>query len=129
MNEMNAATFRAIRETIGMSQHTVAEGLEVTEQAVRYWERGLRPVPNDVADWIEQQLDNHNVAVEETLAATHELINDSGCEIDLSYFRTQEEYDEYGRDKGDFGIVNARARSIAERLRSKGYDVIFQYPD
>lgn len=129
MNEMNAATFRAIRETIGMSQRTVAEGLEVTEQAVRYWERGLRPVPNSVADWIEQQLDYHNVAVEETLAATHELINDSGCEIDLSYFRTQEEYDEYGRDKGDFGIVNARARAIAERLRPKGYDVIFQYPD
>lgn len=49
--------------------------------------------------------------------------------LDLLYYRSQEHYDRYGRDKGDYAIVNARSREIAAILESQGIEARFRYPE
>lgn len=49
--------------------------------------------------------------------------------VDLLYYRSQEHYDRYGRDKGDYAIVNARSREIAAILESQGIEARFRYPE
>lgn len=129
---MNAATFRALRETTGISQRLIAETLGVEERSVKRWERGDRAVPNDVAEWIEDMVRDHDAAVSQTVRELQKMvkeIDDGQPPIDLTYYRTQAEYDLAGRDEGDYGMVCARARSIAEALRELGYEVEFNYPE
>lgn len=40
-----------------------------------------------------------------------------------------EHYDRYGRDKGDYAIVNARSREIAAILEAQGIEARFRYPE
>lgn len=136
---MNAATLRAVRETVGLSQRAVAEALEVTEQSVKYWERGLRSVPNGVAGWMMERAAEHDRAVSQTVDATLKMIEDQNAALELgiayrppvalTYWRTQAEYDAAGRDSGYFGVVNARSRDVATMLRGMGYEVEFDYPN
>lgn len=49
--------------------------------------------------------------------------------VDLLYYRSQEHYDRYGRDKGDYAIVNARSREIAAILEAQGIEARFRYPE
>lgn len=49
--------------------------------------------------------------------------------VDLLYYRSQEHYDRYGRDKGDYAIVNARSREISAILESEGIEARFRYPE
>lgn len=37
--------------------------------------------------------------------------------------------DRYGRDKGDYAIVNARSREIAAILEAQGIEAQFRYPE
>lgn len=39
----------------------------------------------------------------------------------ITYYRTQKEYDELGRDERPFGMANANARAVAESLQRMGY--------
>lgn len=38
-------------------------------------------------------------------------------------------YDRFGRDKGDYAIVNARSREIAAILEAQGIEARFRYPE
>lgn len=136
---MNAATLRAIRETVGISQREVAETFDVTERAVKHWERGMYSVPDDVAEWLLGKAAEHDRAVSQTVDATLKMIEDQNVALELgtmhkppislTYWRTQAEYDAAGRDSGQFGVVNARSRDVATMLRGMGYEVEFDYPN
>lgn len=52
-----------------------------------------------------------------------------GGSVQITYYRTQAQYDELGRDEGPVGIANANARAIAQRLSDMGYMIGFAYPD
>lgn len=127
---MNGATFRAYREITGMSQRTVAEALDVTETAVKNWERGLRSVPKQVSDWLWDRVAEHDDAVEQSMEGFEAMADELDGEpaIVMNYWRTQDEYDAFGRDDGDVGRVNARARAMAQKLREEGYTVTFENP-
>ena len=49
--------------------------------------------------------------------------------VDLLYYRSQAHYDTYGRDEGDYAIVNARSREIAAILEAQGIEARFRYPE
>ena len=53
---------------------------------------------------------------------------DPPATVSLAYYRTQEEYDQFGRGDGPFHIGNANARRVADALEAKGIDCEFYYP-
>jgi transcriptional regulator with XRE-family HTH domain len=51
---MNGATLKTLREALGLNVAWLASAYGVQERSVRYWESGKAPVPDDVAQSIEQ---------------------------------------------------------------------------
>lgn len=96
--ECTAADFRARRETLGLSQGDVAKASGVKVLTVKRWESGESRIPQDVWEWL--------VDVErytgEAVSAAVESIRKSGMigTVYLTYYRTQLEYDAFGRDNG-----------------------------
>lgn len=77
-------------------------------------------------------LTQHVEAVEAALDAVDEMTETQGHapnHVDLLYYRSQEHYDRYGRDKGDYAIANARSREIAAILETQGIEARFKYPE
>lgn len=88
--------------------------------------------PADVQAWLESMLTQHVEAVEAALDAVNGIEEVQGSppdHVDLLYYRSQEHYDRYGRDKGDYAIVNARSREIAAILEAQGIEARFRYPE
>lgn len=124
---MNKAEFKAIREQVGASRAFLARTFGVQERSVKRWERpdGSNP-PEEVcellADMRQRQLDMIDYAVDKAYAADSNIVN-------INYYSSQEEYDFFGRDKGDFMQANANARAVAIALETLGYEVVFRYPE
>ena len=70
--------------------------------------------------------------VEAALDAVDEMEEELGklpSHVDLLYYRSQAHYDRFGRDKGDFSVVNARTREIAALLEAQGIEARFVFPE
>lgn len=97
------------------------------------WEKpGEAEPPADAQAWLESMLTQHVEAVEAALDAVNgieEVQGNPPDHVDLLYYRSQEHYDRYGRDKGDYAIVNARSREIAAILEAQGIEARFRYPE
>lgn len=123
---MNKATFKALREHVGISHATLAEMLGVTERSAKRWEdpRYSEP-PQEARDLLRQarqrQLEMADYALERAEAAGSPAVR-------LNYYRTQAEYDVCGRDEGDYRQANANARAVADALEAAGYDIEYSYP-
>lgn len=130
---MSKAQFRTTRERCGISQQMLASKAGVKVLSVKRWEKpGEAEAPTDVQAWLESMLTQHVEAVEAALDAVDEMTETQGhapSHVDLLYYRSQEHYDRYGRDKGDYAIVNARSREIAAILEAQGIEVRFKYPE
>ena len=87
----------------------------------------MSPVPEDVAELIRRIEGSRAQIVEQAERAA--ISNDRGGKVQLTYYRTQEQFDELGRDGGPFGVANANARAAAQHLEDLGYEVEFAYPD
>lgn len=130
---LGKAQFRAIRERCGISQKVLANHFRVNLETVKRWEKpnGL-PIPEDVSAWMMSILSMHRNAVETALDAVDSMIERQGSEpdhIDLMYYRSQAHYDKFGRDEGDYAIVNARSREIGAILEAEGIEARFRYPE
>lgn len=121
------ADFKARREMLGLTQQDVADAAGVSVTTVKKWERpGQTEPPGDVWDWIEGCEGLQAEVVE--LAVSSALAYGQGA-VQMTYYRSQEQYDVLGRDPGLYGMANANARMAASRLRSLGREVDFAYPD
>ena len=133
MTVESKAAFRAARERCGISQQMLASKTGVKVLSVKRWEKpGEAEAPADVQAWLESMLTQHVEAVEAALDAVEEMTETQGhapSHVDLLYYRSQEHYDRFGRDKGDYAIVNARSREIAAILEAQGIEARFQYPE
>lgn len=121
------ADFRARREALGLTQQDVALAADVSVTSAKKWERpGCTEPPEDVWAWIEgcERLQKEVVD-----AAASVAIARGRGPVQITYYRTQEQYDALGREPGPYGVANANARLVAHRLRSLGYEVDFAYPD
>lgn len=130
---LGKAQFRATRERCGISQQMLASKAGVKVLSVKRWEKpGDVEAPADVRAWLGHMLALHIQAVESALDAVDEMTETQGhapSHVDLLYYRSQEHYDRYGRDQGDYAIVNARSREIAAILEARGIEARFRYPE
>ena len=130
---LSKAQFREIRERCGISQQMLASKAGVKVLSVKRWEKpGEAEPPADVQAWLESMLTQHVEAVEAALDAVDEMTETQGHapnHVDLLYYRSQEHYDRFGRDEGDYAIVNARSREIAAILEAQGIEARFEYPE
>lgn len=134
---MNAATLRATRELVGLSQGAVADGLGVSVRSVKNWEGGVHAVPSSVEAWILERASEFDRSVARAVNSITAMVDsefsvfgfdgDVRPTIGIAYWRTQAEYDASGTGSENFGTVNARNRSVAGTLRSLGYRVEFSY--
>jgi len=123
------AWFRATREMLGLTQQDVAEAADVRVMTVKRWERPGDPEPPaDVIEWLEALSEAQRDTVDAAVSAVVSSVPLHGS-AQLTYYRTQEQYDELGRDPGPVGMANANARMVAARLDAMGYTVGFVYPD
>lgn len=120
---MEAAQFRAMREAVGASQYDVAAALRVTKESVKKWEKGEHEIPEEagqlIAGWFNDFLIRVETAYE--IAAEAESVT-------LRFYRTQADYDKYGRDSGAYGFVNAVTIAVGTLLSLDGVDVKYEYP-
>lgn len=130
---MSKAQFRATRERCGISQQMLASKADVKVLSVKRWEKpGEAEPPADVQAWLGHMLTQHVEAVESALDAVDEMTatqEHAPSHVDLLYYRSQEHYDRFGRDEGDYAIVNARSREIAAILEAQGIEARFKYPE
>lgn len=123
---MNKATFKALREHVGISNAALAESLGVAERSVKRWEDPRYSDPPEeacelLAEMRQRQLDMMDCAIAKAEEAGTQAVR-------LNYYRTQFEYDFCGRDAGDYRQANANARACADALEAMGYDVEYSYP-
>lgn len=129
----NKAGFRATRERLGLTQQNIADMAEVTVLSVKKWEKlSGNNIPADVQDLMRSLEDNFDEGVEATLSALAGIVENQGGNpetVEITYFRSQEDYNRAGRDDGPFGYVNAMSRAVASRLTDMGIPVRFIYPE
>lgn len=130
---MSKAQFRATRERCGISQQMMADYFGNKVLTVKRWEKpGEAEPPEDAQAYLRHMLDLHVQAVGAALDAVDEMEEELGkspSHVDLLYYRSQAHYDRFGRDKGDFSVVNARTREIAALLETQGIEARFVFPE
>jgi len=122
----NKAGFRALRETVGLSQTDIAKHFGVQTRSVRRWESTKTPwePPEDVWEWLE------DISELQAELVTTALSTAEGKEaVQLTYWRDQAQYDALGREPGSYTVANANTRLVAWMLSSLGVEVSFVYPD
>lgn len=123
-----SADFRARRERCGLTQQEMADAVGVRVLAVKKWERPGGPVaPADAWEFLEAVETARRAVVKQAEEAALQFAERGA--VQLTYYRTQEQFDEYGRDEGPFGVANANARAVADRLESMGFEIAWAYPD
>lgn len=124
----DSAWLRATREMLGLTQQDVADAADVRVLTVKRWERGDQEPPADVVAWLEDLSEMQRDTVEAAVSAAVASAPLRGA-VQLTYYRTQEQYDELGGGDGPVGMANANARLAAARLDAMGYSVGWSYPD
>ena len=128
---MTPATFRALRETIGLTQGDVAKALGVSLRTVKRWEHpDWQEPPEDARAWLLDMHDRHDAAVDAMVDKAMALVREHGPEVvSITYYRDQSQYDACGKDDGPYGFVNSIAREVALDLNGEGIETEFRYPD
>lgn len=128
------ADFAALRETVGLTQSNLANDLGVQARSVRRWEQpgqeGYEP-PAEAWDMLDSYADLQWQMVDHCRETVMQMSEEAGHKPDpvvLTYWRSQEQYDELGRGKGWYGVANASARAVAAELGRHGFRVRFAYP-
>lgn len=135
MGKRTKADFAALRETVGLTQANLADELGVNPRSVKRWEqpgmKGYEP-PQDAWDVLCGYALTQESIVEHCREVTIRAQEETGRMPDavtLTYFRSQDQYDELGRDEGWYGVANANARAVAAELKRYGFSFEFRYPD
>lgn len=105
----------------------------VTMLTVKKWEKlNGSNIPADVQDLMHSLEARFDEGVEATLSALVSVIEDEGGNrdaVEITYYRSQDDYSIAGVDESPFGYVNAMSRAVAARLIDVGIRVAFVYPE
>ena len=128
---MTKADFRAIRETIGLTQGDVAKALGVSLRTVKRWEHpDWQEPPEDAWAWLLGMLERHDAAVDAMVDEAMALVREHDLEVvSITYYRDQAQHDAHGREPGPYGFANSVAREVALDLAVEGIETEFRYPD
>lgn len=130
------AEFRALRESVGMTQQLLADELGVQVRSVKRWEQenpnGWYEPPRDAWDILYDALEIQKKAILESVKKVKEIEDAHGKpdKIVLSYWLSQADYISWSSDAqldtvGDWRMANANTRAVAAVLRHRGYEVVF----
>ena len=132
---INKAAFRAIRESVGMTQQTLADELGVEVRSVKRWEReydnGWYQPPQDAWDVLRAAQERQRQAVETALGKVDEIdaaVGRPPVSVALLYWLSEDDYLAFSTDAahgvaGDWRMANANARAVAVALNVIGVDV------
>ena len=129
---MTKADFRAIRETIGLTQGDVAKACGVSLRTVKRWEHpDWQEPPEDAWAWLLGMLERHDALVDEAVDRALTIVGERGepAAVVLTYYRDQSQHDAHGREPGPYGFANSIAREVALDLAGEGIETEFRYPD
>lgn len=131
MERASKATFRAMRERLGLTQQDVADIAGVRVLAVKRWEKpGEAEPPEDVWAALEEMRGRMLHMAGFSVDKAVELRDETGAgSVALTYYRSQDQHDAVGREPGPYGYTNAVARLTADYLEAEGFEVEFRYPD
>lgn len=122
------ADFRMRRETLGLSQADVADALGITQRSVQRWEKadGIA-APAFAWEWLDEQAELFS----DMLTAAAEALDGApeGAVLGVTYYRSQSEYDELGRDPGYYGMVNAVTREVCKVAEGRGIQCHAVFPE
>lgn len=130
----NKAEFRALRETVGMSQQLLADMLDVEVRSVKRWEHpnGSEP-PNDAWDVLAEARERQVWVVDAAVDKAHEIESDAGRSpnaVQITYWPNAAAYENAHPDEDySWMMANANARLIALELTRLKFDVRFKYPE
>lgn len=124
------AEFRAMRETLGITQQRLANDLGVKVLSIKRWESPKYPqtAPGDAWELLDDLMDVQDSAVSSALAIVQGMQDETGKrpnEVTLPYWSSQSDYLEhhYVEDDGDWTEVNATNRRVSSLLRWLGFEV------
>ena len=127
------ADLRARREMLGLTQGDVADMLGVTVMSVNRWERpGKNDAPTEAWELIEGYERRMAGAVDACVSIAEDAAAKAGKPpkaVQITVFRSQKDYDRWGRDDGLFHFARACAFDAAGTRASEGCDVEFVYPE
>lgn len=125
------AQFRAYRESLGLSQHDIAEALGVQERSVRRWEQpGCYAPPEASWGWLDDMRKLHDTMVGGSMDTVRELAQQAGKNpgaVSMFYWRSQEECDLHARERAPYGFLNAVTREVARLLEADGLEARLQF--
>lgn len=130
----NKAEFKALRETVGMSQQLLADILDVDVRSVKRWEHpnGAEP-PQDAWDVLDEARARQVWVVEAAIDKTHELEREAGRApeaVRITYWPNAATYEAVHPDEGfSWMMANANARLTALEFTRLKFDVAFEYPN
>lgn len=127
------AAFRAIREECGFSQQDIADEADVSIRSVKFWEdtREDRQPPDNVWQFLLAARGAlYQDAREIAEQITKSLKQTGATDLQLRYYRTQEQLDAYQLGTGvdePYGYANARMREVARLLDKAEIPYTFSY--
>ena len=128
------ASFRALRESVGLTQSALASELGVEVRSVKRWESPRAPQvpPPDAFGLVEDAYGAQREAVEFAVAKAEGIRVERGEpeRIWIPYWPDAESYLEKSTDSalgvaGDWRMANANARAAALALQGRGFAVEF----
>lgn len=129
--DRSKAEFRALRETVGMTQQCMARLLNVEVRSVKRWESSSMPTyhaPQDAWDILDDAIAAQRRAVSFALGKVDEIAAEAGHDpatVELVYWTSQEDYIKHHSvdDGGDWRQANANSRLVAFALHERGIAV------
>jgi hypothetical protein len=129
--DRSKAEFRALRETVGMTQQHMARLLNVEVRSVKRWESpgySTYHAPQDAWDILDDAIAAQRRAVSFALGKVDEIAASAGHDpatVELTYWTSQEDYATYHsiEDGGDWRQANANSRLVAFALHERGIEV------
>lgn len=118
------AEFRAMRETLGLTQQTLANELDVKILSVKRWESPKYPqqAPDDVWSFLDD-LDREQVATcSAALAKASQMPQDA---IEVPYWSNAADYEEHRASDLTWTEANATSRRLAAILIDRGASVVW----
>ena len=128
---MGAADFHAEREALGMWPMELAKAMSVKRKTVLDWDRGAKPVPMRVAEFLLHMRVAHDARAAEIVTTAMDDLRAGRFEdevVVLPYYRSQSEYDEAVGDSWHHAAANACIRDAYQSLRAMRVPVRFEYP-
>lgn len=120
----NKAEFRALRETLGLTQQTLADELGVKILSVKRWEAPKYPqqAPQDVWDFLD---DLNYKQVEACYRAIAKAATASQC-VEVPYWSSAADYEaSRGSEDITWTEANATSRRLAIMLLDRGVSVMW----